>query len=441
MSRFISLLPILSMSLFLCFSACFINDEIPNQPDTRPVEWTVRIPPGGNSWVVNQPEKNPEMISDAGLGNWADPASRVETYFHLQRTGTLALALRARAISGTSTIRCTFGGVSREITIAGDQFSDISIGSFQVDQPGYHALELQGISKTGAHFAEVEAVLLGGSASRGEVHYVKDEFYWGRRGPSCHLWYEAPAAASEVVWFYNEITVPEGQDVLGSYFMANGFGEGYFGFQVNSPTERRILFSVWSPFQTDNPNEIPEEDKIRLLKKGADVYTGEFGNEGSGGQSYLRYNWRAGTTYRFLLKGQPAGNGSTDYTAWFYAPEVGQWRLIAGWRRPRTDTYLKGLYSFLENFYTETGATTRRALYGNQWVYDTAGRWHELTRVTFTADATAEKGNRLDYTGGLENGQFFLRNCGFFSDRTVINTRFERPARGQAPQINFTSLP
>jgi hypothetical protein len=47
-----------------------------------------------------------------------------------------------------------------------------------------------------------------------------------------------------------EITVPVGQDPIGSYFMANGFGEGYFGFQVNSKTERRVLFSVWSPFRT-----------------------------------------------------------------------------------------------------------------------------------------------------------------------------------------------
>ena len=31
--------------------------------------------------------------------------------------------------------------------------------------------------------------------------------------------------------------------------MANGFGEGYFGIQVNGPNERRVLFSVWSPFK------------------------------------------------------------------------------------------------------------------------------------------------------------------------------------------------
>ena len=38
----------------------------------------------------------------------------------------------------------------------------------------------------------------------------------------------------DIEWFYSELTVPEGNDVIGSYFMANGFSEGYFGIQVNS---------------------------------------------------------------------------------------------------------------------------------------------------------------------------------------------------------------
>jgi hypothetical protein len=59
-----------------------------------------------------------------------------------------------------------------------------------------------------------------------------------------------------------------------------------------------------------------------LLKKGKDVHTGEFGNEGSGGQSYLKYNWKAGNTYRFLLKGEPVANNYTNYTAYFFATEI-----------------------------------------------------------------------------------------------------------------------
>ncbi len=38
------------------------------------------------------------------------------------------------------------------------------------------------------------------------------------------------------------MTVPEGDDIIGSYFMADGFNEGYFGIQVNSPAEGVYYF-------------------------------------------------------------------------------------------------------------------------------------------------------------------------------------------------------
>jgi hypothetical protein len=250
-----------------------------------------------------------------------------------------------------------------------------------------------------------------------------------------------PEAASDIEYFYNEITVPEGEDVIGSYFMANGFGEGYFGFQVNSDVERRILFSVWSPYHTDDPNSIPEEDKIKLVRKGDGVTTGEFGNEGSGGQSYWKYNWITGNTYQFLLKGQPQNDGYTQYTAWFNGPELSDWKLIASFKRPKIQTWLTSQYSFLENFHTETGAINRKAYYNNQWVHDTNGQWFEMTEAKFTADATARKESRMDYAGGVENEVFFMSNCGFFNETTEIDSYHKRPAQGIQPEINLSSLP
>ena len=301
-------------------------------------------------------------------------------------------------------------------------------------------MEIQGISKTSTTFAELTHFVISGSVIVGKVNFVKDDFYFGRRGPSVHLKYEIPSEASNIVWFYNEITIPEGNDVLGSYYMANGFTDGYFGIQVNSASERRILFSVWSPYKTDNPGEIPDEYKIILLKKGPDVTTHEFGSEGSGGQSYRKYFWKTGNTYRFLIKGEPSENNSTDYTAYFFAPELNRWELIASFRRPKTTTYLKNLYSFLENFIPETGILTRKGYYSNQWVFDTNNKWYEITNTKFTADATARKEYRLDYSGGVENGAFFLKNCGFFNDKTQIDQFFSRPKSNNPPKIDFSGL-
>jgi hypothetical protein len=403
-------------------------------------EPVISIPAAGNSWVINEISTGDKTISNYGITNWRDSSTRIRTYFRVEKTGILNVSVRAKVSSGSSTIEVSSDKEKKILILSNTLFDTISIGTFMIDKPGYQWIDLQGIRKDGETFTELTHILISGSATDGKVYFVKDDFYFGRRGPSVHLRYEVPPESSDIVWFYNEITIPDGSDVLGSYFMANGFADGYFGIQVNSPTERRILFSVWSPYKTDNPRDIPDEYKIILLKKGNDVITRDFGNEGSGGQSYQKFFWKTGTTYRFLLKGEPSENSSTDYTAYFFTPDSNRWELIASFRRPKTNNYLKNLYSFLENFIPDTGPLTRKGYYSNQWICDTGGKWHELTNVRFTADATARKESRLDYSGGVENGAFFLRNCGFFSDKTEIDLLFSRPGTGNPPQIIFPGL-
>lgn len=177
------------------------------------------------------------------------------------------------------------------------------------------------------------------------------------------------------------------------------------------------------------------------MKKGQNVLTGEFGIEGAGGQSYLKYNWEVNNTYKFLVGAKPDFNGFTVYSAYFFAPEENKWLLIATFKRPQTNTYLKGLYSFLENFDTQTGNVSREARYNNQWAFDSQKGWIEINRITFSADATARIGYRKDYAGGLKGEDFYLKNCGFFDENVVIKTAFERPLKKGKPQIDFQSLP
>jgi hypothetical protein len=415
----------------VCFILFSCNPASPKEKFRSSVQMSTR----GNSWVTDNLAKNEKMISDSGITNWTDTGSVIQTYFKLEHSGSIDVAIRAKVNSGKSKILCSLGDKSIEISISNRAFDTIYVGTFNIIKTGYQSLKMQGLTKSGQSFAEISDILISGEATGGKVYYVKDDFYWGRRGPSVHLRYDIPDKAKDIVWFYNGITVPEGNDILGSYFMADGFAYGYFGMQVNGPDERRILFSVWSPYKTDNPKDIPEDYRIKLLKKGEDVRAGEFGSEGSGGQCYRKFMWKAGTTYRFLLKGEPSANKSTDYTAYFFAPEVGSWQLIASFRRPKTEDYLKSLYSFLENFHTETGCITRRALYSNQWVCTKEGKWFELTSARFTADATAKKESRLDYSGGVANGAFFLKNCGFFNEKAEINSVFLRGKTGRQPDI------
>ena len=111
-------------------------------------------------------------------------------------------------------------------------------------------------------------------------------------------------------------------------------------------------------------------------------------------ESVVSTTWKAGRTYRFLLRGRPTENGYTIYTAYFSDAEDKNWQLIASFKRPKTTTYLKSPHSFLENFMPNTGNLTRQVAFGNQWVRSKEGVCHELVRAKFTGDATARAGLR-----------------------------------------------
>lgn len=431
---------VLSITCLSLLLGCSIfSPETGNSPFPIEPEFNISVPTAGNSWVLdNGAYTYAGLVTSDGIQNWANPNHTIRTFFHLEKAGRVSLGIRAKVNGSVSKLKVVFKGEAQTIAVEGTGTQDLYIGDFQIDQPGYHFVDLIGLEKQTKVYADVKDILLGVRYEE-EVKFVKDDFYFGRRGPSVHLNFAPPPEVDQVEWFYSEIRIPEGQDIMGSYFMANGFGEGYFGIQVNSPSERRILFSIWSPYKTDNPNEIPEEYKIKLLKKGAGVTTGEFGNEGSGGQSYKVFNWKSNIPYGFLVGAKPSVNGSTDYTAYFYDPATNRWNLIAQFRRPKTTTYLKNLYSFLENFIPEQGVIERRGLFQNQWVYGNS-TWHELSTATFTADNTARKEYRLDYSGGIEGNAFYLKNCGFSNEIVEVYSKFERRKQGQAPRIDFSQL-
>lgn len=392
---------------------------------------------GGNAYLTNFGDaiKRQTKITDNGIEKWQNEKDIISIYFHVEKPQILNIALNGM---GRSTIKVSYGKKSFPVKLNSTNFSIIPVGEFEVTSPGYVRIDLQGVKKHGESFGNIKELVL--INPEGKITYVHDfSNYWGRRGPSVHLGYTLPADTIE--WFYNELTVPEEGDAIGSYYMANGFQGGYFGIQHNSTTEKRVLFSVWSPYETDDPNSIPEEDRIVLLRKGENVNIGEFGNEGSGGQSFLRYNWTAGITYKFLTQIYPDGNGNTIYTAYFFATDENRWRLIASFLRPKTNTWNKNTHSFLENFLTGQGYLTRYVKFGNQWALDKNGKWHEITESSFTYDGTASAGVRLDYQGGLsDDNTFYLKNGGFFNENTLFKSKFTRKPLNKQPEINFELL-
>lgn len=224
--------------------ACSKNEpeQTPVTPDPQPdpIVYNVSIPLGGNSWIINSLTETSTVVSDEGIRNWRNPNHIIRIYFYVNNRLDISLGMLARTTSGTSKIKLTYDGISKEINLSNTQFETIDLTDIEISNTGYHYIDLQGLETDSGTFGEINTLLLSGSSN---VNFIKDDFYFGRRGPSVHLGYQVPVD-NEIEWFYNEVEVPEGEDVIGSYFMSNGFNNGYFGIQVNSESERRILFSV-----------------------------------------------------------------------------------------------------------------------------------------------------------------------------------------------------
>jgi hypothetical protein len=224
--------------------------------------------------------------------------------------------------------------------------------------------------------------------------------------------------------------------------MACGFARGYFGIQVNSEKERRVIFSVWDAGnEAVDRNKVETDNRVVLLAKGDSVITNDFGNEGTGGHSHFVYPWKTQTTYKFLVTAlTDSASQTTIYSGYFYLPEKQRWKLIASFSAPKDGKALRGLYSFSENFVGINGQLERKALFGNQWIQNGAnGQWQELTEAGFSYDVTGKMGDRIDYGASVtSNGAFELWHGGFKNATANYGQSFTRPALLNKPVIDFT---
>jgi hypothetical protein len=364
-----------------------------------------------------------------GVTGWTDPTLKVLWFGEFKNSGRLNCTLALRLPEGaTSKLRLTVAGQAHEAsaTGAGSDVSTADFGSFDIPQAGYQRFTLESLNPAGQPFGDLDALVLDGPTVQDAHFNLKSR----RNAASVHLFYPVDRD-TKVQAFYCEMTGLE--DPVWTYYMACGWHRGYFGMQVNSPTERRIIFSVWdSGNEAVDRSKVGDENRVKLVAKGDGVYAGDFGNEGTGGHSHWKYMWKTGEKQRFFVTAQPTDATHTTYSGYYFHPEKKQWILISSWNAPKEGGYLRGLYSFSENFGGSNGHLRRKALYGNQWIRTADGRWIELTTASFSHDPTG-KADRLDRFMGLENGQFFLSHGGFVPGFTAYGEKFTRPALGSAP--------
>jgi hypothetical protein len=366
----------------------------------------------------------------AGITRWQDPGLKVLWFGEFKETGEIRCRLALRLPDqARSSLRLRLGEQGREAaaTGRGTNLVEVDFGAFAIASPGFHCFTLESLNAAGQPAGDLNALLLDGPAAKDAHFNLKER----RNAASVHLAYPLPGQTN-IDAFYCEVTAVE--DPVWTFYMACGWHRGYFGMQVNSPTERRIIFSVWdSGNEAIDRGKVASENRVTLMGKSEGVYTGDFGNEGTGGHSHLKYLWKTGEKQRFVVTAKPTDPTHTVYAGYYFHPDRKEWMLISSWRAPKEGGYLRGLHSFSENFGGANGHLLRKALYGNQWFHTAGGSWSEVITASFSHDPTGRQ-DRRDRFMGVEGGQFFLSHGGFVPGFTAFGERFNRPSNAALPE-------
>ncbi len=385
-----------------------------------------------------QPDFNAAQFSeDKGVTRWRDAKQTLNWYGLFRNSGKINIRVVIHRESGSASEWLLKVG-SQEKTIkaaeiAQSQDVTLDFGSFEIQQVGYQRFELRALDDAALSETRIVELRLEGPATK-DVHFnLKPR----RNAASVHMVYQVPSSIS-VSTMYCEVTAVE--DPTSSFYMSCGWHRGYLGMQVISPTERRIIFSVWdSGDEQVDRDKVKQENRTRLIAKGEKVIAHDFGNEGTGGHSHLKVMWKTGTTQRFAVTAKPTNESHTIYAGYWYDPEKNEWMLISAWDAPKDGQWLKGLHSFSEDFSGSNGYMHRKALYGNQWIKTKENEWLELNATKFSHDPTGRE-DRFDRSMGVENGQFFLSHGGFQDTPTRYGQKFMRPATGKQPELKLPNF-
>ena len=247
------------------------------------------------------------------------------------------------------------------------------------------------------------AALFGSSLMVSSVACWADKSLAGKACRSVHLGYPGPEGTA----FYCETTVQ--QSAPGSYFMVCGWNTGYFGIQEIRPGKKVVIFSVWDNARGNDPNQVQQSRRVGILHTGKEVQVSRFGGEGTGGKSMFDFDWKIGSTYRCLVTAKPKDD-RTEYSGYFYLPEQKQWKHLVTFSTITGGKPMRGYYSFVEDFRRNgvSAGQPRRAQFGNVWVRDEQGKWHNIRRARFTGDSNPA----TNIDAGVQENHFYLATGG-----------------------------
>lgn len=202
-----------------------------------------------------------------------------------------------------------------------------------------------------------------------------------------HLWYIG--ILTDIILWDSSLVVPQGSDIESTYFMTNGFDNGYAGFQVQEQRRRLILFSIWDPCE--------------VVEVGPSVQSSRFGGEGTGWKTWLPFDWKTNVVYTVRVTAELETSRSTLYSC--FVDVQGSWQLISRIRRHGSGELLNHLHSFLENWSMDD-RYAKRGYFLGQSVIDRYNRQYQLNDVE-TGHSTPRT-DTTSWSWGVADDKFYL---------------------------------
>ncbi|MDH8702442.1 hypothetical protein M2138_001806 [Dysgonomonadaceae bacterium PH5-43] len=388
------------------------------------------------------------MYENGALNSWGYTNMKA-VWFIYQKPGTYNVKGAMKGTTGAKynfkmNVSPSYSGLDFETTdfpiaytATANATDTVDLFTVKINKTGYYRYEMS-VTEGNVYNFSLYSFLFNTSRAPGESPAANTTKYLS--SPSVHLSFSTTENTTKTYdWLYEEIVVPEGYDPTASYYMSLGFYAGYMGIQTNSDTERRVLFSVWDIVDTDKWPNAPKEALVSLVDKAEYTQANGFGNEGTGGQSYVGKGdvntWKTGKPVKFLMNNRRvegiispetikdvANKGDSIkhsiISAWYDAGEG--WRYIASWRTPRKPNdkvTFDGFYSFLENYGFRNGQIPRKAYYYNAYAKELGidGEWKHLNKVSYSNTDGAE-GQRIDFEQGVapeDPTKFYMLSGGY----------------------------
>jgi hypothetical protein len=231
-----------------------------------------------------------------------------------------------------------------------------------------------------------------------------------------NLVYDAPQADI----YYSEIVVENTTD--NSFFVPCGWQNGYFGLQqFDGENKRAFNFAVWNA-----ANEKGEYSNapVETLFTGERCVIKRLKADGGGVQCMRQFDWKVGETNRFAVLAQVQSN-KTVYTAWLFDRDANKWERLASFRAVTEGRWLRGYYSFVEDFRRNYKSVndTRRARFPNVWVHQDGGTWLPITKAMFVSSGNKTEAKEM-IDGGESEGAFMLATGGGVKSRMPVGAKF-----------------